>query len=234
MNAYALNSKVLTFFGSVDPTDANSTALRAVALDRAQEAHDEFWMFMDGADFQRKTTTITVTSGNNYADLPSDFMKFGDRGQLVLRVSDSDRRALEPLTDIEIFQYQESNGSSTGIPQFYCVMLQQGSDYTPLVQFDIKANATYTLSLLYFKVPPTLTDTNDNTSGLQFTPVEYHSAVMFKGALAKYSRHIGDARWPQFESDFKMAMANAKASRASGQEAPERILRGGAASWEMW
>jgi hypothetical protein len=234
MNAYTINSAYLKFLGTSDPTDANNTGLRATALDRQQEATDEFWLYMDGADFQRKTTTVTNAINTSFVDAPSDFMKFGEHGRLYLQVSATDRREMIPLTDHEVFGMQQENGSNTGIPQFYCVSLQNSSDYVPQFQFDIKTDAAYTFFVAYLKTPPTLTDTDSASSGLQVIPAEYHRTVVLKGVIAKGARDNGDVRASVFEQQFQMAMAQAKASRTHGQEDDERIGRSGYSRLEMW
>jgi hypothetical protein len=234
MNAYELISAHLKFQGVADPTDGNSTSLRATALDRLQEATEEFWQYMDGADFQQAMTTVSLTSGAFSVDCPATFFKLGETGRLILRYTADDRRTLTPLTPHEVFEMQETNGSTTGIPRYYCIGLQDASSYYPEIHFDVKAESTMTFALYYVKTPPTLTDANTATSGLQYIPQEYHKSVLFKGLLAKAARDSGDARAPMFNQEFMQAMANAKAARIHGQEDAERIGRSSYASFEMW
>lgn len=234
-NAYTLISAHLKFMGSTDPTDANSTSLRAASLDRLQEATEEFWQEMDGSDFQySRDVSISTTAGQSYVDCPSNFAKFGTSGRLYLRYSADDRRELTPITPHELFELQEKNGSTRAVPEYYCVLLQNGSDYIPQVHFDCLADAAYTLAFYYMKVPPTLSDVNSSSSGLQYIPAEFHWSVLYKGLLAKGARDTGDQRVTLFEQQFQAAMAKAVVSRVHGQEDAERISREGYSAFQMW
>lgn len=234
-NAATLISSALTFYGNAASTDGNSTAQRAIALNRLKEAFEEFWWVMAGADFtRRKSTAVSIASGANSTVLPSDFFKFDDKGRVILRVSSDDRRILTPLPDGEIWEMQEVNGTRTAVPEFYCVGSQNSTDLLPELQFNVLSDATYTLSLLYMAVPPTLTDADSNSSGVQYVPTEHHQSVLFKGLLAKMGRDAGDSRAAMFQQEFERAMALAKATRDHGQEDGERIARGGYSAWEMY
>lgn len=235
MNSYTTISAWMRFTGISDPTDSNNSTRRTLGLDMLQETVEEFCAYMDDrADWLQTLTTLTLAQGTSAIELPSTFLKMGEAGRVILRYSADDRRELIPLTPHEVIELQEKNGSSTGIPEFYYVGLLDTSDYVPEINVDIKADAAYTLAVYYQRTPPTLTDVNSSSSGLQFIPAEYHYSVLLKGLIAKGARLLGDIRAPQLDIEYQRAMATAKATRVHGQEDAERIGRSGVAAYRSW
>lgn len=235
MNAYTVISAVLEFYDAVATSSDNST-LRAKALNREQEIVDELWQeFGDEGDFTQAQSTVTLASGTSSIELPSDFMTFGTQGGAILRRSATDRSPLVKWPTSELFKLLEENGSTTGEPTYFAVSQWNGSDFVPKLHVDLLADANYTIAVYYTKRPPTLSDSNTSTSGLEYLPTEFHRSLVYKGTLARYSKDVGNQVQAQaFEAEYRAALAAAKNKRSLTSVGEERIGGDGYAKWRMW
>jgi hypothetical protein len=214
---------------------ADNTAVRVKCLDKDQEVSDEAWEDFDGASFQIKTGTVSLTSGTSSVAVPTDFYKTGESGGVFIQVAADDIRKLTYLPPGELRQILRENGTSTGTPAYYSLFAMSGTtDLLQVIVTDIIADQTYTLSVDYMMTAPVLVDAAGVTSQLQLWPTQLHT-MLLKGGLSRICRVMGDVtRQAQFEAEYQRRKASAISRWRPGQDDGERVGRGGYATFEMW
>jgi hypothetical protein len=216
-------------------SSADNATVRVKILDKAQERSDEAWSDFDGASFQTKTGTVSLTAAASSVAVPSDFHKTGDSGGVFVQVAADDIRRLTYLQPGELREILRTNGTSTGIPSYYSIFAMSGTtDLVQVLVVDIIADATYTLSLDYVMTAPVLTDATTEASNLQYWPTSLHT-MLVKGTLASTCRMMGDvSRQAQFESEYQRRKAGEVSRWKHGQDDNERVGRGGYSAWRMY
>jgi hypothetical protein len=230
VNAYTLISAVMTEHLDLAPTDSNNSGWRTKILGFQQEivdevCNEEVW------DFMQSQTTVSLTAATSSVSGPSDISTTSENGAVFIRVSGDDRKRLRYLPPPALFDLLETNGSGTGEPEFYTVA-QQDATFIPKLHFDKIANQTYTISIYYERNPPTLTDTDGTSSGLQTIPARYHRSVIYKGVVARVASFNSAANASKLEADYRMALGAMKARRNQSIQDTERVAEG-LSAWQM-
>lgn len=140
-----------------------SSLLRFAQAPDNQRFQDDFFSSLNDAQqdfanrrrwgFLRTTANLTTVADTRTVALPSDFGKPYDvRG--TLRVTSPTANS---GTDIELMPYEDwaasqwEDGSSTGTPA-YAYLMGDSVYFSPI------PDAAYTVSMVYFKAPPTIAD----------------------------------------------------------------------------
>lgn len=171
---------LLTHYLAAGAPDANRAALRDVCHEDAQATCEEVWDECD-ADFEWKyaTTTAALSSGARVVSCPADFARFGESGGLYIS---GDRWRLRQVNANRIFECWELDGGSTssGKPEMYAVVTQDGTTFYPQLYFNVNSDAAYTLRLYYVTSPPLLLDRPTALTATQGSAGNLTGAYLYK------------------------------------------------------
>tara|TARA_R100000234_G_scaffold116493_1_gene93650 strand:- start:1110 stop:1757 length:648 start_codon:yes stop_codon:yes gene_type:complete len=104
-------------------------------------------------EFFRKNATTSITSGNQYLGLPSDYLS-----SFSLSVTNSSNKEFLLQKDVNFIQEYNPNSATTGTPKYYARFDADNLILAPTT------DATYTLELHYFYRPTSLTAGSDSGS----------------------------------------------------------------------
>lgn len=189
MEAYQLNSAVLTYTDNVDPTDGDYAARRARIHQYQQEVVDEVWNFRDWT-FKQRSATVTGLTGNNFILLPYFLAELGDLGGIFKGTIEY--QEVDPTTLIRC--------RSLGVVDFIFSIFSQattsGDAWVRKAQFVETFTANTNLTLHYSAGPPLLIDTlgDESSKSLRLIPEQYHNTVILPGVIAKANTSKGDTR----------------------------------------
>jgi hypothetical protein len=147
---------VLEHWVNPGSNDANDATWRKRVLERGQEVVEEIWD-ADAWEFKQTTTTLSLTSGTDTVDVPSNWSTIGENGSLWITVGDR-AHELEYMEPHRLLREREKNrNAGSGCPDYYTVTQQDATFLTQII-FDQTADQTYSLRLYYDSTPPILLD----------------------------------------------------------------------------
>ena len=140
-------------------------------------------------------TTSTITAGNNYITLPTDYIS-----ALSVKI---DQTVLE-LVSLQTLQEYNLSGGYSGQTQFYSIVSNK-MYFSPTVNSD----TAISVDLIYYAKIPALTSANPTNWLLSKAPGVYLYGALFE--LCSYI--MDDERTAMFKAKFDEAMAQLKQAR---------------------
>lgn len=199
----------IAYYDNTGASDADNTTRRARWLAFTQQALDEIWISGDYV-FSYITGTVSFSAATDSADLPADFMEFGEVGG-IWNSSTTDQ--LEQVRPIEAYSGVVAGRAGEGEAQVSDYGLN-ASTMRRVLHLPGNAGSAQTIKILYRKVAPTLVDTTtDATSNLWQLPLAYQNTVLMPLVVSKIRSSLGDSR--QFLDQYLAGLsAMAKRERA--------------------
>lgn len=141
--------------GGLDPDDADQRTLRDGYWWRSYKVVEKFWESFDWDFRYLLDASLVITSGNNYAVAPADFLDMGFQGGLY---NTTTRRPLTYRPPIWLMRQRRVEAPGSGIPEFYTIAGQDTTTRLSRFEFERSASATTTLKLDYVRRRPILVD----------------------------------------------------------------------------
>ena len=202
MTTNGLITAAMTHYDNVDANDADNAARRLRVLQYAQEVFDTVYYYREWP-WRYAQGTLTLPVGNFKLKMPADYHEFGVEGSVV---QSSDGFRLEEQPWIKVLAAQWAGG----LPTTFTILEQDVTsggvgDGIPNIQFGGTVGVDTSYDITYLKTSPTLLDTTDLTSRLQFIPVAYHQTVLLPGVVARLKQSEGDSR--DWEARYEIGLA---------------------------
>jgi hypothetical protein len=191
---------LLEKYDQISSSDTDNTARRARYLQFAQNALDEIWISGDYS-FTYKTGTVSFTAAGDTADLPADFMEFGEVGGIF---NDSTDTQLGEVRPVEAYSGVISSLSGEN-EDVVAVYGQNTSTGRQTIKFMGNAVVTTTINLLYRYCAPTLADTTGTNSNLWQLPLAFHNPVLLPKILTQISDSHGGLK--DYEREYQRGLA---------------------------
>jgi hypothetical protein len=210
MTPAAAISIIISDYDSADPTDADNAALRVKYLRFLQHIYSYVWNIREW-EWTYKEATVTITAGNNYVALPTDFQSLGQQGSLY----DQNGLQFVPKARYIVERLRRSGGSSTGI---FAV-------WGGKIQLPYAVSATTVLTIFYRLRAETLADGSTEMT----IPDRYAHTVIIPGLVFRAQEKKQDARetWSQqFNSGLSQMAAEENPSKFENVRMP-LMMRGG-------
>ena len=137
--------------------------------------------------FLSPDASLTLTSGTDNYDLPSDFTDISSKG---FSYAAGDKLTRVSRIDVETLKVLKSQANRTGSPQFYCVTnkaVVEGAPTRYEVRFFPTPDNTYVLGYQYNIAPASLGTINTTPLG-----GARHAKTILEACLAEAEKKIGD------------------------------------------
>lgn len=170
-----------------------------------QAAEERCWYFIQGLPYFRKAQTGTLTSGNPYLQLPSDFLA---SSSLSITIPVTLETVFLLNKDVEYIREVYPFAATTGVPFCYALFTADEDDTTIII--GPTPGASYACQLNYFYKPDSLVT---DTSGTWLSINAYDTLLY--GALSESSnwlkRNAGiDNMGETYETRFVAGLAGLK------------------------
>jgi hypothetical protein len=198
-------SQVLSYTDNLPATDADYADRRLRLLNYLREVLAGVWYKRDWP-FARRSAQLTVGAGDGYVNVPTDFLKIGDYGSVLLE-ADQTGDPLENVPEYRVHQSRRTN-LVTNTPGFFSIFDIDPTTFVQRLQFPMN-DIAYDVILEYIKDAPTIDEGANNTAISQL-PVQYHQRVLVPGLQARSLQSKGDASWNTYEGRYLEAIAEMK------------------------
>lgn len=201
----------------------NDATYRLRALLHVQHAVNTFWEAHPWQFKVGEADVVCIVPGTG--PMPADFGAFGQNGCVT---NDTYSLRRHPGGLRELLRRRDVETVTTSQPQWYELggVLTDGTQQIELMG---RLAANVTVHMRYDRKAPTILD-SDTSSLLEMIPAEYHSDVIFWGAVANLMFGEGDGRSEMMEAKFVRGIQRAWADQAPVNEArimwPRFGLRG--------
>ncbi len=165
-------------------------------------AEERIFKLVDLENF-RKNATATMTSGNQYLAMPTDFL-----AAFSLSITNSSAKEFLLIKDVNFLQEYWPTVASTGVPKFYAVF----DDSTFLIA--PTPNANFAVEMHYYYRPASLTAGADG--GTTWLSTNGPNALLYASLVEAYIYMKGDAQLlatyeKRFEESLMRLKSNAEA-----------------------
>lgn len=151
-----------------------------------------------GLTYFRRNQTATMTTSNQYLNMPSDFL-----APFSLSITVSNNKKFLDFKDVNFLQEFAPNASTTGEPRYYASFDQNNFLIAPTPDSD------YAVELHYYYRPASLTAQGD--SGTTWLSVNAPQAMLYGSLISAYTFMKGEADVLQnYNSQFVEAVGRLK------------------------
>lgn len=206
MTVTEIIDQILSYTDNLPPTDADYADRRIRLLNYLREVLAEVWYTRDWP-FARASAQLTVGAGDGYTNVPSDFLKIGDYGGVML-ADDQTGDPLDNVPEYRIHQIRRTN-FRTQTPGMFSIFGQDPATNVQRLQFPLNSIA-YDVILEYIKDAPTIDEAANNTA-ISELPKQYHQRVLIPGMQARTLQSKGDGAWNTYHGRFLEGIAEMKA-----------------------
>lgn len=151
-----------------------------------------------GLTYFRRNQTATMTTSNQYLNMPSDFL-----APFSLSITVSNNKKFLDFKDVNFLQEFAPNASTTGEPRYYASFDQNNFLIAPT------PDSGYAVELHYYYRPASLTAQGD--SGTTWLSVNAPQAMLYGSLISAYTFMKGEADVLQnYNSQFVEAVGRLK------------------------
>lgn len=145
--------------------------------------------------WRRTSTTVTISSGTGFADLPTDFQSIG-RQSLVTNTANG--KVLRWASEDELRAEKDIPGHTTGDPDVYSIY-DQSTDFEYRIQ-TVTVSQNVTLLVPYNKALPVLDeDASSGLNNIKCIPEHYHQTVLIPALRSLADFSTGKNDWQAHE-----------------------------------
>lgn len=160
-------------------------------------AEERIFKLVDLENF-RKNSTATMTSGNQYLAMPTDFL-----AAFSLSITNASSKEFLLIKDVNFLQEYWPTVASTGVPKFYAVF----DDSTFLIA--PTPNANFAVEMHYYYRPASLTAGADG--GTTWLSTNGPNALLYASLVEAYIYMKGDAQLlATYEKRFEESLMRLK------------------------
>jgi len=149
-------------------------------LDTFIESAEERIFKSVGLSFFRRNQSATLTSSNQYLNMPSDFL-----APFSLSITVSNNKKFLEFKDVNFLQEYSPDASQTGEPRYYATFDYQNFLVAPT------PDANYAVELHYYYRPASLTAAGD--SGTTWLSTNAPQAMLYGSLIGAYTFMKGEA-----------------------------------------
>tara|TARA_R100000664_G_C2748380_1_gene135854 strand:+ start:950 stop:1597 length:648 start_codon:yes stop_codon:yes gene_type:complete len=161
-----------------DYTDNAEATFVTHLSDFIKTAEERIFTSVD-LEFFRKNVTGTITSGNRFLAMPTDWL-----ASFSLSIENSSNKEFLLQKDVNYLQEFHPNDSTTGVPRFYAAFDYQNFLIAPT------PNANFTAELHYYYRPVSLTAGSD--SGSTWLSTNAPNAMLYGSLVEAYTFMKGE------------------------------------------
>lgn len=200
MTVTEIISQVLSYTDNISPTDADYATRRTRLLNYLREVLADVWYTREWP-FACTSAQLTVASSTGYANLPTDFLKLGEYGSVLLE-ADQTGDPLEHVPEYRIRNIRRTN-LKTNTPAIFSIFGLDPTTFAKRIQFP-NNDLAFDVIVEYVKDAPTIDESTNNTAISQL-PVQYHQRLLIPGLQARTLQSKGDAAWNTYQGRFEEA-----------------------------
>lgn len=211
MTPAALIDSALTNFEGLDPNDGGNARARAQLLVLLQMTQDEVEDEREGLSYLYKSANVTILTGTNSIDVPSDFRDIGPEGSVWIPALN--RELDGPLHQQEIITRRQGDVIESEV---FCYAIWARKFQTITVAQDT------VLQVNYLQLSPTLLD---DTTDQFLMPPEFHTRVLLPGVLSKCNRikdELRDTMGDIYEKNKSIFFRRIRSRRGAIQVFPQQ------------
>jgi|TARA_A100001015_G_scaffold224681_1_gene253387 hypothetical protein len=138
-------------------------------------------------DYFRKNVTGTLTNGNKFLAVPTDYL-----GSIAISIINSNEHDFLLFKDVNFVQQYAPNPNTTGIPKYYALFDINNFIISPT------PNSNYSIELHYYYRPVSITASGDGTTWLGTNAPD---ALLYGSLYESYVFMKGDADILQMYTD---------------------------------
>ena len=168
-------------------TDNAETTFVATLDTFIKSAEERIFKSVD-LELFRKNATASMTSGNQYLAMPSDYL-----ATFSMSITNSSSKEFLLQKDVNYIQEYNPNPSSTGVPKYYAIFNNSNFIISPT------PNAAYVTEVHYYYRPTSLTAGGD--SGTTWLSTNAPNALLFGCLMEAYIFMKGEADVLKMYSD---------------------------------